>query len=272
MQTVLTQTILDKIVRQKYADVERSKHKVSLEIIRGRAAHAPQPRNFMGALQVPGVQLIAEVKRASPSKGVLQQDLDSVTFATCYAANGAAAISVLTDQPFFKGSLDDLKAVKQAVSLPVLRKDFVFDPYQVYEARAVGADAILLIAAILKDKVMRELYLLINDLGMSALVEVHNADEVNRVLKLSPQIVGINNRDLNTFEVNLGTSENLIPQLPGSVVKVAESGIHTATDIKRLYSIGVDAVLVGESIVTAPNIGAKVRELSSYGQYTSDQD
>lgn len=274
METALTRTILDDIVHHKREEVELLKRSVPLSTVQNQAALAPTPRDFQAALQAPGISLIAEVKRASPSKGLLRSDLDPVQFAVTYEENGAAAISVLTDQRYFQGSLANLRAVRQAVKGPVLRKDFIFDPYQVYEARAAGADAVLLITAILKDDALGNLYRLVNQLGMAALVEVHNAQELYRALKLSPRIVGINNRNLNTFKVSLNTTVNLVALLPQGVVSVAESGIHTAQDVVRLRHLGVDAMLVGESIVTAPDIGLKVLDLcalSAVGELR-DQD
>jgi indole-3-glycerol phosphate synthase len=265
MQTTVTHTILDEIVQAKHEFVEQAKQAVSLHSLQVKATHNPAPRDFLAALRNPGVQLVAEVKRASPSKGLFREELDPVSFASCYAKAGAAAISVLTDTPYFYGSLDDLRNVKQTVPLPVLRKDFLFDPYQVYEARVAGADAVLLIAAILTDQTLSQLYDLVTGLGMSALLEVHNITELHRVLKLSPEIIGINNRDLHTFRVSLDTTAEMIVNIPDSVVTVAESGIKTAQDVNRLRSLGVDAMLVGESIVTASDPAAKIQELLSGG-------
>jgi indole-3-glycerol phosphate synthase len=231
-----------------------------------RAAQMPSSCDFQSALQRTGVGLIAEVKRASPSKGILRDDLDPVHCAQIYQHNGAVAVSVLTEENFFKGSLKDLQTVCEAVSLPVLRKDFIFDPYQVYESRAAGADAVLLIIAILSDALLANLYRLINQLGMAALVEVHDAGELRRALSLSPGVVGINNRDLMTFKVNLDTTALLIPQCPRNLITVAESGIHSRPDVQRLHELGVNAMLVGESIVTADDIGARVRALCTAGR------
>jgi len=185
-----------------------------------------------------------------------------VKLARAYAANGATAISVLTDARFFQGSLDDLRAVRGAVDVPVLRKDFVVDPYQVYEARAAGADAVLLIVAALDDATLRDLYALIRRLSMTALIEVHNAAELERALLLRPRLIGVNNRDLRTFHVTLDTVAALRPRIPDNVVVVAESGIHTPEDVARLRAIGVDAMLVGEALVTARDVGEKVRQLT----------
>lgn len=258
-------TILEKIVRWKHDEIERHKRKRPPELVRAEAAIAPPPRDFVGALRKEGVALIAEVKRASPSKGLLRHDFDAVALATTYEANGAAAISVLTDQHFFQGNLGHLQAVREAVSLPVLRKDFILDPYQVYEARAAGADAILLIVAALGDKALAELFELARVLGMTPLVEVHNEVELERALRLNPPLIGINNRDLRTFQVDLNTTARLRPLIPPGITVVAESGIHTAADVRQVAEMGVDAMLVGEALVRAKDVAAKVRELSQAG-------
>jgi indole-3-glycerol phosphate synthase len=207
------------------------------------------------------VRLIAEVKRASPSKGVLRLDLDAAALAGDYQAAGAAAVSVLTDTHFFQGSLADLRAVRQCVDLPLLRKDFILEPYQVYKARATGADALLLIVAALDDGALRALYRLTGELGMAALVEVHNEAELARALRIGPRIVGVNNRDLRTFEVHLETTERLRNLVPGDVILVAESGVRSRADVRRLAAAGVDAVLVGEALVRAADPGRQVREM-----------
>jgi indole-3-glycerol phosphate synthase len=256
-----TGTILDEILRWKATEVARARRDKPLCVLKDEATQAPPPRDWAAALRAPGISLIAEIKRASPSKGLLRPNLDARSLAQTYAANGAAAISVLTDERFFRGSLQDLRVVRQAVDLPLLRKEFVLDPYQVYEARAAGADALLLIVAALEDAPLRSLYTLICDLGMAALVEVHNAGELDRALALTPRLIGINNRDLCTFEVRLETTERLRPAIPDDVAVVAESGIRSAADVARLAACGVDAMLVGESLVRAPDVGAQVRAL-----------
>ncbi len=225
-----------------------------------------RPRDFLAALRAPGVSLIAEVKRASPSAGDLRPDLDPAGQAGIYESNGAAAISVLTDQRFFHGSLEDLHAIRSTVSLPVLRKDFILDPYQVAQARAHEADAILLIVAALDDASLRDLQALAFDMGMAVLVEVHNREELDRALGLDPQIIGINNRDLRTFDVSLATTANLRPYVPAGTTLVTESGIHTPADVRRLRDIGVDAMLVGTALVTAPDTAAMVRSLVAAGR------
>jgi indole-3-glycerol phosphate synthase len=261
------QTILDEIVRCKRIEVERSKRAVPREALRAAALQAPPPRDFASPLQrddaadVCPVRLIAEVKRASPSKGELAPDLDAVFLAQQYESHGAAAISVLTDERFFQGSLADLQEVRRSVSLPVLRKDFVFDPYQVYEARAAGADAVLLIVAILNDDQLGALHQLVSELGMAALVEVHDEAELARAIAVGPGIVGVNNRDLNTFQVNLQTTARLRSLVPADVLLVAESGVHTRAEVAQLAAMGADAMLVGETLVCAKDVGGKIREL-----------
>jgi indole-3-glycerol phosphate synthase len=257
-----TGTILDQILHWKCIEVEQCKRDRPLDTVQAELADAPPPRDWIAALSVPGVSLIAEIKRASPSRGPLRPDLHPQSLAQTYAANGAAAISVLTDARFFRGSLQDLYAVRRSVDLPLLRKEFVLDPYQVYEARAAGADALLLIVAALEDARLRALYELTCALGMTALVEVHSAGELERALALSPRVVGINNRDLATFEVRLETTGRLRASLADDILVVAESGIHTAADVARLAEWGVDAMLVGESLVCAPDVAAQVRALA----------
>ncbi len=274
METIPTQTILDEIVLHKRDEVANLKRRVPLHRVLEQAEHAPSPKDFYAALKADGVSLIAEVKRASPSKGLLRDELDPGQFADTYVKNGAAAISVLTDQHYFQGSLADFVAVRRVVKVPMLRKDFIFDPYQVYEARAAGADAVLLITAILNDDALKALYHLVVQLGMEALVEVHNTREMERALMIKPDIIGINNRDLHTFEVNLHTTANLISMLPTGVVIVAESGIHTFHDVEYLHQLGAHAMLVGEALVTAPDVGSKVRELCGFSPMgeTDDKD
>ena len=258
----MTPSFLDKIIAYKREEVALQKQTKSLDAWKAEAESAPPPRDFLTALQMPGLSLIAEVKKASPSRGLLCPDFDPVRLARAYAANGAAAISVLTDTRFFQGSLDDLRAVRQAVDIPVLRKDFVVDACQVYEARAAGADAVLLIVAALDDATLHDLYALIRQLGMAALIEVHNAAELERALPLQPRLIGVNNRDLRTFHVTLDTTAALRPGISDDVVVVAESGIHTPEDVARLTAMNVDAMLVGEALVTATDVVEKVRQFT----------
>jgi indole-3-glycerol phosphate synthase len=254
-------TILDEILHWKRGEIERCRAAVPLEAVQAESERAPAPRDFEAALRRAGISLIAEVKRASPSKGLLRPDLDPGALAREYETGGAAAISVLTDEHFFQGGLDHLCAVRQRVNLPVLRKDFILDPYQVYQARAAGADAILLIAAALSDDALHSLHRLAAELGLAALVEVRSAAEVVRALKVGPRIVGVNNRDLHTFELDLETTARLRPLVPAEVILVSESGVHSRADVARLESIGADAILIGEALVRAQNVGAKIREL-----------
>jgi indole-3-glycerol phosphate synthase len=259
--TIVTGTILDQILEWKRTEVASSKRDRPLAAVQAAAAAAAPPRDLAAALRAPGVSLIAEIKRASPSRGLLRGDLDPRALASTYADSGASAISVLTDARFFRGHLDDLCEARQVTDLPLLRKEFVLDAYQVYEARAAGADAVLLIVAALHDASLTKLYQLIRELGMSSLVEVHNENELQRALALEPQIVGINNRDLHTFTVSFDTTKDLCAQVPPGTIVVAESGIHTPADVARLAALGVHGMLVGESLVCAPDSGVKVREL-----------
>jgi len=253
--------ILERMVEHKRVEVATRQAKTPLSAVRRHAEAQPKPRDFVAALAGPGIALIAEVKKASPSKGLLRVNFDPVSLAQLYAANGARAISVLTDERFFQGRLEDLTAVRQAIPLPCLRKDFVIDPYQVYEARAAGADAVLLIAALLERGQLLEFQTLARELGMAALVEVHDELELEKVLWAGPELIGINNRDLKSFKVDLGVTLRLRPYLPGGTIVVAESGIHTRADVRRLAEAGIDAILVGEALVIAKDVGAKVREL-----------
>lgn len=231
--------------------------------LRTRAADRGPARSLAAALRAPGqVRLLAEVKHRSPSAGEIRADVNPVAVARGYEANGAAAISVLTDGPFFGGALDDLVAVRRAVDVPVLRKDFVVDPLQLWEARAAGADAVLLIVRILSDASLRELLDLARELGMGALVEAHDAAELQRALDAGAALVGINNRDLATFRMDLETSLGLAGSVPPDAVLVAESGIRTAADVDRLGAAGVDAVLVGESLMREPDPGAAAARLT----------
>jgi len=259
--------ILDEIVAHQRRHLARRRDLVPLRELEGTAGGLPDPVDFVAPLRCDGVALIAEAKRASPSKGLLCPDYRPLDLARAYAANGAAAISVLTESHFFGGSLDDLAEIRRGleVDIPLLRKDFILEPYQVYEARAFGADAVLLIAAVLGDGVLGELLVLVQELGMAALVEVHDQAELERVLFLEPRVVGINNRDLRDFSVDLDTFGRLRALVPDDVVAVAESGVRSAVDVRRLAHMGADAVLVGEALVTASDPGARVRDLTAGG-------
>ncbi len=269
-------TRLDEILAHKRQEVAQLKAGPGYARLEQLALQAPRPLDFTAGLRARAdraagrAALIAEIKRASPSKGPLAPGLDAGSMATLYRENGAAAISVLTDQHFFRGSLDDLRQVAALQPrLPVLRKDFIIDACQVLEARATGADAVLLIAACLARSVLVGLHALATGLGMAALVEVHQRDELERVLECCAPVlphaqllVGINNRDLRTFQVRLETSLELLPLLPAGVCAVAESGIHTPADVVRLAQAGATAVLVGEALVTAGDTPAQVRRLA----------
>jgi indole-3-glycerol phosphate synthase len=255
-------TILDTIVATKREEVARAKVQRPESVLRSSLSDAPVPRDFLAALSAgPPIRLIAEVKKASPSKGVIRADFDPVAIATTYERHGASCISVLTDEPYFQGHLDYLRQVRAAVDLPVLRKDFIIDPYQVVEAREAGADAVLLIAECLDDAQLVDLHDAIVELGMTPLVEVHEAANLVRVLFLGAQLVGVNNRDLHTFEVDLGQTLRLREHVPDDVVLVAESGIRSRADVERLEAAGVQAMLVGESLLARPDVGAAVDEL-----------
>jgi len=260
---VITDTVLDRILDRKLAELAEQRAKVDDEEARRRAEGSPYPaRDLTRALGGAHVSLIAEVKRASPSKGPLTKDFAPVMLAATYAHNGASAISVLTDEDFFQGSLAYLTAIREAVDLPLLRKDFVIDPYQVYEGRAGGADAILLIVAALSDAQLADLQALTSELGMSALVEVHNEGEMERALRLGAKLIGINNRDLRTFDVDLGTTARLAGMVDEDVVLVAESGIFSAADAREMGRLGADAILVGEALMKAPDTVSLTRALS----------
>lgn len=257
-----TGTVLDTILAHKAEEVAARRASVPQRRFEQAAQLVSPARDFCAALQRATVALIAEVKHASPSKGVLIDPFDPVALARVYAENGAAAISVLTDERFFQGRLSDLSAVREAVGAPVLRKDFVIDPYQVYEGRAAGADAMLLIVAALDDARLEDLHALIESLGMAALVEVHNEAELERALRVDPRLIGVNNRDLATFEVDLGVTARLAKLVPPGVTLVAESGLHAPEDVARMGVAGADAVLIGEALVTAAHRGTLVKALS----------
>jgi indole-3-glycerol phosphate synthase len=261
--TQRTETVLDRIVADKRDELAAAIAAMPIETLRTRALDAPAPRSFAESLLGPRIGLIAEVKKASPSRGVLREEFDPVTLAKSYATAGSSAISVLTDEKHFKGSLEHLRRIRNALpdGPPLLRKDFLFDEYQLYEARCAGADAVLLIAAILEPALLSALIATSRSLGMDALVEIHDRGEVERALAAGAQVIGINNRDLRTFEVDLLTTEQLAPLVPSGQTIVAESGIFTRSDIRRLEAAGVHAVLIGEALVTAPDAGAKIREL-----------
>jgi indole-3-glycerol phosphate synthase len=255
-------SILQKIVQHKRQEIAIAKELRPVDDIVALAQQATPPRDFVQALRHnQSVALIAEVKKASPSKGVIRADFDPVAIAKIYADAGAACISVLTDEHFFQGHLDYLKAIGQHVTVPLLRKDFIVDDYQVFEARAAGADAVLLIAECLEDQQLIALHNRIVELGMTPLVELYDRSNVAKVMAANPVLVGVNNRDLNTFEVDLGHSIGVKQLLPPSVTFVSESGIETRSDVEMLHRSGVDAMLVGESLMRSDDIAVAVREL-----------
>lgn len=255
-------TILDKIVATKCTEIERAKRAVPEVELRARLANAPPVRDFFTPLAASGpIRLIAEVKKASPSAGVIRADFDPAAIAQTYEAHGASCVSVLTDESYFQGSLEYMRQVRAAIGLPILRKDFVLDTYQVLEARIAGADAVLLIAECLDDCNLRKLSNAICELGMSPLVELYEPENLQRVFDAGATLIGINNRNLHTFEVDLSHTIQMRRRVPDECVLVSESGIKTHDDVQRLEAAGVDAILVGESLMREPDIGAAVDRL-----------
>ncbi len=262
-------TILDEIFAHKKLEVAAAKAARPLTVVRAESEASPIPADFIAALRktehAPRTTpaLIAEVKKASPSRGLLCPDFDPLLLARTYAENGAAAISVLTDEKYFQGHLDYLRQIHAALpNTPLLRKEFVLDPYQIYEARAAGASAVLLIAAYLDPALLADLHALILELGMAALVEVHDADELHAALQLANlQLLGVNNRNLHDFSIKLETCLTLRPLVPPEICFVAESAIHTHQDVTRLAEAGVDAMLIGEALVVAEDRVGKIRQL-----------
>jgi indole-3-glycerol phosphate synthase len=255
-------TILDRIVASKRRELDEARARVPGVELERLLTNAPPVRDFRAALEEPGgVQIIAEVKRASPSAGLLRADFNPVTIARIYERHGAAAISVLTDEPFFQGRLAYLAAIRLQVGRPLLRKDFILDRYQLLQARFAGADAVLLIAEILDDEELPRLLREADELGLQALVELYAADNLPRVLDAGARLVGVNNRDLRTFVTRLEHTLELAGRLPPGCCLVSESGIRTRQDVLRLEAAGVRAVLIGETFMRAPDIGAKLDEL-----------
>lgn len=262
--------VLDEIVAWKLGEIAAAKQARPPEMLLEQIASAPPVRDFAAALRpappsrthsTSSMRVIAEVKKASPSQGIIRADFEPVAIARTYEQHGAACISVLTDEHFFQGHLDYLRAVRQAVAIPVLRKDFLLDRYQVLEARAAGADCVLLIAECLDDCRLRDLYFYASELGMESLIEIYAPENLDRVLKLSPALIGINNRNLQTFVTDLGHSIELRERVPADCVLVSESGIHTRADVARLENAGIGAMLVGETLMRSPDIGRKLDEL-----------
>jgi indole-3-glycerol phosphate synthase len=261
--------ILEEILSRTRADLAARRARVPLVDLQAACREAPPARDFLTGVRRDGegrarrgaIRVIAELKRASPSRGVIRADYAPTALARAYVAGGANAISVLTDTPFFQGSLADLAAVRRAVDCPVLRKDFLVDPYQVWEARAAGADAVLLIAAALPDSALPRLLGLAQELGLEGLVEVHGPEELERAVHTGAKLIGINNRDLRTFTVSLEATFALLPQVPSEVVLVSESGIHRPEDVARLAGAGVDAILVGEGLLRHADVAGALRRL-----------
>ncbi|MEX2146940.1 MAG: indole-3-glycerol phosphate synthase TrpC [Candidatus Rokuibacteriota bacterium] len=257
-------SILERIVQDKRQEVASRKRTAPRAGLERRCAGLPAARDFEAALTPApgGVRLVAEVKKASPSRGVLAHDFDPVGLAIRYARHGAAAVSVLTDEKYFQGSLDLLAAVRTAVGVPLLRKDFTIDEYQVWESRAAGADAVLLIVSILEPALLRDLLAAAKGLGLAALVECHTAAEVETALAVGSRLLGINNRDLATFETRIETTLALLPRIPPGPIVVSESGFFTGAQVRAVVAAGAHAVLVGEGLVKADDVAAKIRELT----------
>jgi indole-3-glycerol phosphate synthase len=256
--------ILDKIIQNKKMEIEREKKITPLRLLEREAESAPEAKDFYQSLMHDGkVKIIAEIKCASPSKGVLRPDFDPVEISKSYAKGGASAISVLTDSRFFKGNLNHLRDVRSSVEIPLLRKDFIIDPYQVYESRFYGADAILLIVAALDSTILRKLLELAHSLDMDAIVEIHDESELDKAIEAGSKIIGRNNRDLKTFDVSLDTSLRLCKLIPKEKIVVSESGISSSDDIMRLKSAGINVFLIGETFMRAPEPGEELRKLLS---------
>lgn len=253
--------ILNEICAHKKQEIDRRKSERPVTEIKDEIARVRPARDFRAALRKPGISLIAEVKKASPSKGTFIEDFDPIGLGSLYEQAGARAVSVLTDEKYFKGSLDDLTSVHQGVAVPCLRKEFIIDDFQIYESRAAQADAILLIVRCLSDAQLKDYLELAHDLGMDVLVESHTAAEIERAINAGAHIIGINNRDLDTFTVDINVTLELKRLVPGGHVLVSESGIHRREDVVKLEDGGIDAILVGEALVSSSNIAAKIGHL-----------
>jgi indole-3-glycerol phosphate synthase len=255
-------TILDQIVAAKRAEIERLKSAVPVAELRARLADAPPLRDFFTPLAARGpIKLIAEVKKASPSAGVIRADFDPVAIAQTFETHGATCLSVLTDEPYFQGRLEYLSQIRKATNIPILRKDFILDEYQLFEARLAGADAVLLIAECLDDCNLRKLFNAACELGMTPLVELYEPENLTRVFDAGATLIGVNNRNLHTFEVDLAHTIHMRKRIPDECVLVGESGIQTRADVERLEAAGVDAILVGESLTREADIGLAVDRL-----------
>jgi indole-3-glycerol phosphate synthase len=256
--------MLNQILSSKLQELEHKKRRLPVAELKRMAMDISPASNLASALRGDGIKLIAEVKKASPSKGIIRAEFDPIQIALTYAANGASAISVVTEADYFQGSIKYLKSIRETLgqnTLPLLRKDFLYDIYQIYESRAWGADGVLLIVAILTPEKLEELLELSHQLGMSCLIEVHNEVETEIALKSNARIIGINNRNLNSFQVDLTTTERLKPLIPPDRIVVSESGIRERGDMERMRQLGVNAVLVGEYFMSAPDIAMKMKEL-----------
>lgn len=253
--------MLNKIIANKKEEIRGERQSIPLSLLKEKAAKREAPLDFALAISGKHTKLIAEVKRASPSRGIFCSDFNPAALAHIYAQSGCAAISVLTDNKYFHGSINHLAEIRKKVKLPLLRKDFILDPYQVYQSRVYGADALLLIVAILSQKQLEKLLILSHDLGLKCLVEVHSEDEVERAILSGAEIIGINNRNLNTFTTDIDNTRRLLPLIPTGHIVVSESGISNRNDVAKLKEWGVNAILVGEALVTATDIGSKIREL-----------
>jgi len=255
--------ILSKIIEEKKKAIEQAKSTLSLDEITKKLEGTEQRhRRFTKEISKKHhINLIAEIKKASPSGGVLRKDFDPVKIACAYQMSGASALSILTEEKFFLGKLEYIKKVKEAVDLPILRKDFIMDPYQIYESAFYGAEAVLLIADILSEEELRSLYSLSRKIGLDVVVEVHNEEDLKKALLIDAKVIGINNRDLHSFNVDLGVTTRLIKAIPEGKIIISESGIKSHEDVMFLKSIGTSAVLIGEAFMTTPDIGTKVREL-----------
>ena len=254
-------TILERILETKRGELEESKRARPREEVVFEAAQAPPARSLEAAVRQEGLRIVAEVKKASPSRGIIREDFDPLAIAGACAGAGAAAISVLTDSEYFQGSLEYLASIREVVDVPLLRKDFIIDTYQVFEARAAGADAILLILAALSDREAEPLASAAAELGMDVLWEVHDREEMRRLAAFSPRVVGINNRDLKTFDVSLDTTRRLLPEVPGEAAVISESGFSRRDELEMMAGWGVDAFLVGEGLMRAEDPGAALSGL-----------
>jgi indole-3-glycerol phosphate synthase len=257
--------ILTKIIEEKKRELEIAKERLSLEELKKRLSVLPSSRGFLQAITKDrDISLIAEIKRASPSAGVLRREFDALRIAQIYRIYGARALSVLTEEKFFQGKLSYIDEIRREVYLPILRKDFIIDRYQIYESKFSGADAVLLIADLLSRSELAQFLEICETLAMDAVVEVHNEEDLGKALSAGSRIIGINNRNLHTFDVDLDVTSNLIRSVPEDKVKISESGIKTYEDVMFLKSLGVDAVLIGETFMRSEDIGSKMRELMGF--------